>query len=101
MIWLVGSITYGLVAIVALRVLMPHFAYWYLENTMDRWKLSRKTPDGEQWLGAFLTTLPIALLWPAAILWAFDFPSVGAAGRAKIRQQQEHIRELEREAGIR
>jgi hypothetical protein len=29
-----------------------------------------------------------------------NFPTVGAASRAKLREQEQRIRELEREAGI-
>lgn len=97
MIWLVGSLAYGLVGLVLCRILTPHFAWSMYEAGSS---LVDHRPDGGQWAGAFCLALLVGLFWPLAVLAMLNFPTVGAASRAKLREQEQRIHEPEREAGI-
>jgi hypothetical protein len=99
MIWLIGSLTYSLIALVTMRILTAHFAWWFHEHR-EYCFLDDTEPTGDQWVGAAFVAMMIAIVWPIAVFWTINFPAVGAAGRAKIRQQEERIKQLEREAGI-
>lgn len=107
MIWLGGSLTYGLVALVTWRILTPHFA-WLMAERATRYcfgchrdtEPSEMGPSSDAWFGAFCLAFLAATFWPIAALWALNFPTVGAASRAKLREQERRIHELEQEAGI-
>lgn len=110
--WLFASIAYGLVALIAWRLLTYHLAYRfalgaraYTQCPQCEWpnqaELVYRSPSGDIWFGACTLGLLLGVLWPlAAFFVAPGIPRIGDHARAHSLAQARRIKHLEREAGI-
>ena len=103
MIWLVGSLAYAVVALIAARMIAGHLA-WRMFN-VDRAKgySSRclESPTGDQWFGAWCLALCLAVVWPLVVVAMLAPWRMGAEREAQIAARERRVGELERELGIR
>lgn len=97
MIWIVGSVVYGVCAAAVARMLAGHFAWVMFKNQDDRYKGGRQEPGGGQWAGAIMGACLLAFIWPVVMCFMAPWPSVGEEARAESRKKTARIRELEKE----
>jgi hypothetical protein len=91
------STAYGAVWFVTARLLAGHFAWWFHENRDMYLYREKQKPTGDQWFGGGLIGLFVGLVWPLLpLLFLTRTWAVGAEQRARIRRQDDRIRELEK-----
>lgn len=92
---------YSLVALLLVRPLAGHFAYYF--HTENPYSNRSGRPDAAQWFGGVLLALCLAVVWPTALLWKLAdarLPAVGAEREARLQAREKALREAERELGI-
>jgi hypothetical protein len=94
------SLAYALVALVALRPLAGHYAWFFHGNDIYA---NTPEPNGEKWLGAYLLALLLVTAWPVVavvVLVGRVGPKVGAERVADIEAREKRLREAEKELGL-
>lgn len=112
MIWLIGSLAYGVLALTVARLVAGHLAWAMNERACVRDRARHPsihnpgefaTPSGERWFNAWCVALMLAVAWPLAVLpWVVGRRfTVGAESQAQHRMAEARVRQLEEELGIR
>lgn len=111
MIWLAGSVAYGLGALVWARLFAGHMAYVLAAGAERSYPHTHRGNTGHplpsQWTGAWCLGLLTAVAWlllTPLVYFVARFPSdrwsIGEERKAVDRRQRERIADLERELGI-
>lgn len=105
MLWIIVGCLYFLAALTVARQLAGHFAYAFLKTARQRYysMRNRMTPEGEQWLGAWIFALILSVAWPMVLFFQYvnrKIPPIGAEREAVLAAREHKIKELEKELGI-
>lgn len=104
MLLTVGVVLYGVVALLCVRPVAGHCA-WYQRN---HWWEHQKGPDAIDWFAGLIVGLLIGAIWPLAAFALIlgprlPFPQMPKIGEERAAQQKadlERLRRMERELGL-
>src|SRR6266576_7372068 len=95
-LWITLGAIYGLLMLGVWRMAAGHLAWRMNEVEAVQWPtICKPKPTGDQWFGALLGGLVIALLWPLALVFLAWPVKIGAerdaAHKLKLRERDEVI----------
>jgi hypothetical protein len=99
--WLI-VILYIVIACGLLRPLAGHLA-WEWVKISDRDLYHHEPPDAKHWLGAYLFSGLLLMIWPLVLISFFGSKLIGPIGQEKqhvLRESKRRIKELERELNL-